>query len=91
MYVVGRDCADGIATRYGLHGRGSNPDEGEILHTCPDRPRDPHPASYTIGIFSGVKRPERGLNEPLPSCAEIKESVELYLYSSCGPSWPVVG
>jgi len=52
-----------------------------------------HPASYKIvlGIFSGAKRPGRGVNHPLPSNAEVKERVELYLFSSSGPSWPVIG
>jgi len=26
-----------------------------------------------------------------PSSAEVKERVELYLYSPSGPSWPVLG
>ena len=36
----------------------------------------------------------RGLSgiDPTPlSSAEVKETVELYLYSPCGPSWPVIG
>jgi hypothetical protein len=43
------------------------------------------------GSFLGVKRPGRGVDHPPPSSAEIKERVELYLYSPFGPSWPVVG
>jgi hypothetical protein len=31
--------------------------------------------------FPGVKRPERGVNHPPPSSAEVKERVELHLYS----------
>ena len=27
---------------------------------------------------------------PLQSSAEVKEKVELYLYSQCGPSWPLI-
>ena len=52
-----------------------------------------HTASYTIGTgsFPGVKRPGRGVDYPLPSSAEVKERVELYLYSPSGPSWPVLG
>ena len=34
--------------------------------------------------FPAVKRPGRGVNRPSPSSAEVKERIELYLYS---PSW----
>jgi hypothetical protein len=52
-----------------------------------------HPASCTkgTGSFPGVKRPERGVDHPPPSSAEVKERVELYLYSPSRPSWSVVG
>ena len=40
--------------------------------------------------FSGAKWPGRGVDHPLQSNAEVKESVELYLYSTSGPSWPVL-
>jgi len=53
-----------------------------------------HPASYTVGTgsFPGVKRPGCGVDHPLTSSAdEVKEKVELYLYSTFGPSWPVIG
>jgi hypothetical protein len=45
-----------------------------------------HPASYTIGndLSRGVKRPDRGVDNPPPSSAEIRETVELYLYSPMG-------
>jgi hypothetical protein len=38
-----------------------------------------HPASYTMGTgpFPGVRRLERGVNQPLLSSAEVKERVEL--------------
>jgi hypothetical protein len=39
--------------------------------------------------FRGVKWPGRGDDHAPPSRAEVKETVELYLYSS-GPSWPVL-
>jgi hypothetical protein len=52
-----------------------------------------HPASCTMGTgsFPGVKRPGRGVDHPPPSSAEVKERVELYLYSPSWPSWPVPG
>ena len=43
------------------------------------------------GSFPGVKRPGRGADHPHPSSAEVKERVELYLYSPSGPQWPVIG
>ena len=51
-----------------------------------------HPASCTVGtgLFPGVKWPGRGVNHPSTSSAEVKERVELYLYSPFGPSWPVM-
>ena len=52
-----------------------------------------HPASYTMGTgsFPGVKQPGRGADHPPPSSTEVIERVELDLYSTSGPSWPVVG
>jgi len=52
-----------------------------------------HPASYTKGTGSlpGVKQPGPGIDHPPLSRAEIREKVELYLYSSSGPSWPLLG
>ena len=51
-----------------------------------------HPASFTVsaGSFPKIERPGRGVNRPPPSNAEIKERVELYLYSPSGHSWPVI-
>jgi hypothetical protein len=42
-----------------------------------------HSLQWVAGPFPGVKSP--------PSSAEVKERVELCLYSSCGPLWPVLG
>jgi len=52
-----------------------------------------HPAFYTVGngSFPGVKWPGHGIVHPPPSSAKVKERVELYLYSTSGPSWPVLG
>jgi len=46
-----------------------------------------HPA----GSFPGVKRAGRGVDHPPPSSAEVKERVDLYLYSTPGYSWLVLG
>jgi hypothetical protein len=55
--------------------------------------RGAHPTPYTMGTryFPGVKRPGRGVDNPPPSSAEVKERVELYLYFPSGLLWPVVG
>jgi hypothetical protein len=55
------------------------------VHTGPRA----HPASYTMGTlsFPGVKRPGLGVDHPQSSSAEVKERVELYLYS---PLWAFV-
>jgi hypothetical protein len=79
----GRDSSVGT----GWTVRGSNPCGGERFSTRPDWPWA-HPASYTIdtGSFLGVKRPGRGVDHPPPSSVEVKERVELYIYSPSGPS-----
>jgi hypothetical protein len=90
---VGRDSVVGTATRYGLDGPVSNPGGGEIFRTRPDRPWCP-PSLLCNGhrvSFPGVKRPGRGVDHQPPSSADVKEGVDLYLYSSSGPSWPVTG
>ena len=50
-----------------------------------------HPFSHTMGTgsFPGVKRPGRGVDHPPPYSAEVKERVDLYIYSTSGPSWPL--
>jgi hypothetical protein len=65
---------------------------GEIFRPVQTDPGT-HPTSNTMGTryFRGVKRPGRGADQPHPSSADVKERVELYLYSTSGPSWPVIG
>jgi hypothetical protein len=41
--------------------------------------------------FVGVKRPERGVDHPPPYGPEVEGTVELYLDSPYGLSWPVLG
>jgi len=57
----GPGSAVGIATGYGLDGRGSNPGGGEIFRTCPDRPWGPRSFLYNgYRVFPGGKeRPGR--------------------------------
>jgi hypothetical protein len=44
------------------------------------------------GSFPGVKKPGSGVDYSPPYSYEVKERVELYLlYSTSGPSWPVIG
>ena len=55
--------------------------------------RGAHSVSYTMGTgsFQRIKRSECAVNHPPPSSAEVRERVDLYLYSSCVPSWQVIG
>jgi hypothetical protein len=71
--------------------RGSNTGRGGFSAPVQTGPVA-HPASYTMGAESlpGVKRPGRVVDHPPPSSAEVKERVELYLFSPSGPSWPVL-
>jgi len=70
---VGRDGSVGIA----------NPGGGEIFRTPPDRHWGPPSFLYNgySVSFPEVKRPGLGLQYPLQSSTELKEIVELYLYS----------
>jgi len=66
--------------------RGSNPGGGARFSAHIQTGPGAHPASYTTrtGSFSGIKRPGHGVDHP--SSAEVKERVQLYLYSYSGPS-----
>ena len=59
-----------------------------LVHTGPGN----HSASYTMGTgtFPGLKRPGRGVEHLPTSTIEVKERIELYLYSPSGSSWPVL-
>jgi len=49
------------------------------------------PVQYVQVSFPAVKRPKSGVNHP-PACSfEVKERVELYLYSSSESARPVLG
>jgi hypothetical protein len=70
---VGRNSVVYIAAGYGLDGLGIESSGA-------------YSASYTIGTgpFSGVKRPDRGVNHVPTSSDEVKESVVIHLPSSGG-------
>ena len=61
---------------------------GETLRTRPDRPWGPPSFLYNGHriSFLGVKRPERGVGDPPPSGAEVKESRAIPLL----PIWAFV-
>jgi hypothetical protein len=83
-----RDSSFGIATRYGLGRSGDRIPVVEIFSAPVQTGPGAHPTSYTMGTesFPGVKRPGRGVDHPPPSSAEVKERVELRLYSHSVPS-----
>ena len=88
---AGRDTTVGIATRYGLDGPGIECRWGRDF---------PHPSRPSLGstqppiqmgtgsLSPGVKRPGRGVDHPPHLAPKFKERVELYFYSTSGPSWP---
>jgi hypothetical protein len=89
---MGLDSAVSIATRYGLDSPGieSQWGGGEIFHTHPDRLWGTPSLLYNgCRVFPGGKV-EGAWRLPRPSSAKVKERVELYLYSTSGPSWPVI-
>jgi len=54
-----------------------------------------HPASCTMGTGSFLGGGDEVAGawrlSPTPSSPEVKERVELYIYSPSGPSWPLLG
>jgi hypothetical protein len=84
----------GIVTRYGLDDPGIESQLGRARFSASIQTGPwAHPASYTMSTrsFPGVKRPGHGIDHPTQSSAEVKECVEIYCYSTSGPSWPVLG
>ena len=97
LAVPYKPCGPGssvaIATRYGLDGPGIESRwGGEIFRTRPDRPWSSPSLLYNgYRVFPGGKAAGAWRWPPTRSNAEVKERVELYLYSHSGPSWPVLG
>jgi hypothetical protein len=87
---TGRDSSIGIATRYGL--------DGPEIKSCCGR-RFPHPSRQALGSPSLIwwlphlpwsKAPGAWRWPPTPPSAEVKGRVQLYLYSTSGPSWSLI-
>ena len=88
---VGRGSSVGITTQYGLDGPGIESRWGDIFRTRPDRPWGPPILLYNwYWVFPGGKAAGAWRWPPTPSSAEVKERLELYLYSPSGHSWPLV-
>jgi hypothetical protein len=49
------------------------------------------PTQLSVQCESGLRLPVRGVYHQTPSNAEIKGRIELYLYFSSEPLWPVLG
>ena len=72
--------------------RSSNSGGGEIFRNRPHRPWGPPSLLYNgYRVFPGGKAAGAWRWPPTPTTVEVKERVELYLYSPSGPSWPVQG
>jgi hypothetical protein len=89
---MGRGSSVGLATRYGLD------DLGIEFRWVRDFPHPPRPALCPSSllyngcrVFPGGKAAGAWLWPPTPSNANVKEGVELYLYSPSGPSWSDIG
>jgi len=85
------DSSVGIVIRYGLDGPGieswctqdfSHPSRSALEPTQ-------LPVQWVPRLSPGIKWVERGVDHPPTSRAEVKETLQLSLYSPSGPSWPV--
>jgi hypothetical protein len=92
LLEMGQNSSVGIATRYGLDGSGIESRWGEIFCTSPDRPWGPPILLYNgYLVFPGYKVAGVWRWLPTPSSDEVKQRVQLYLYSPSGLSWPIPG
>jgi len=89
---VGRDSSARIAARYDWMVRGSKPGWCEIFRTRQDWPCGPPNLIYKgYRVFPRDKAAGAWRWPYTPSNADVKQRVQLYLYSTSGTSWPVLG
>jgi hypothetical protein len=88
----GRDSSVDMRLATGRTVRGSIQGGCETFRTRPRRPWGPLSLLYNWYrvSFLGGKRPGRGVKHPPASSVEVKERVELQIYSLSGCSWPVL-
>lgn len=90
--ICGRDSSIGIATRYGLKGQNIE-SRWKLNYQNPSTPAL-GPNQTLLQWVRSLSREKSGREMAFittPSSADVKERVELYTYSSSGPSWPVLG
>ena len=92
LLLLGQGSSVGVATRYGLDGPGNESRWGARFSASVETGPGAHPVSYTMGSesFLGVKQPGRVVDHSPRLSAEVKERVELCLYSPFGPSRPII-
>jgi hypothetical protein len=82
---MSRDSSVGIATRYGLDGPGIESQWSDIFRTLPDRPWGLSNLQNKVYLaFPRIKWSERGVDHPSTTRAEVKQRVEVYVYSPSG-------
>jgi hypothetical protein len=90
--VGSRDSSVGIATRYGLEGRGIESRWGEIFRTYPDRLGGPPSLLYNgYRVFPGGKGGRVVMLTTPPSSAEVKKELRYTSTHPMGPPGPVTG
>jgi hypothetical protein len=90
--LLGRASSVGIATCFGLDSPKIESSWGEFFRPRPYRPWSLPSLLYKgYRVFPGGKAAGPWPWPPTQSKAEVKERVELYLYSPSGSSWPVLG
>jgi hypothetical protein len=86
------DSSVGIATRYWLYGPGIESWWGrDFPHPSIPAPRPTRLLYNGYRVFRRGKAAVAWSWPPTPSSAEVKERVDLNLYPSYRPSWPVLG